>query len=160
MRPPRKRLSPRNTIHPRIPPELAVRLRGYRALTSASESAVVEAALRKHLDLDSDAERILRRFDRLTRKVARLQREVEVNAEFMAVWAQMWLATTPVLPASEKDQGRQAAAKRYEEMTAYVIKRLNGPKRLLTDILGQYTEDDPAPTPDPRKALNGHPERS
>ena len=73
----------------------------------------------------------------------------------MAVWAQMWLATTPVLPASEKDQGRQAAAKRYEEMTAYVIKRLNGPKRLITDILGQYTEDEPAPITD-RKASNGH----
>ena len=160
MRPRKKRLSPRNTIHPRIPPQLAVQLKGYRALTGASESAVVEAALRKHLDLDSDAERILRRFDRLNRRVARLQREVEVNAEFMAVWAQMWLATTPLLPAGEKEQGRLAAAKRYEEMTAYVIKRLNGPKRLLTDILGQYTDDDAAPTPEGRKELNGHPERS
>ena len=81
----KKRLSPRTTIHPRIPPDLAVRLKGYRALTGASESAVVEAALRKHLELDSDAERILRRFDRLNRRVDRLQREVEVNAEFLAV---------------------------------------------------------------------------
>lgn len=160
MRPPKKRLSPRNTIHPRIPPELAVRLKGYRALTGASESAVVEAALRKHLDLDSDAERILRRFDRLTRKIARVQREVEVNAEFMAVWAQMWLATTPLLAAAERDQGLRASAKRYEEMTAYVIKRLNGPKRLLTDILGQYSDDDAAATPEARKELDGHPERS
>ena len=160
MRSPKKRLSPRNTIHPRIPPELAVRLKGYRALTGASESAVVEAALLKHLDLDSDAERILRRFDRLTRKIARVQREVEVNAEFMAVWAQMWLATTPLLAAAERDQGLRASAKRYEEMTAYVIKRLNGPKRLLTDILGQYSDDDAAPAPEARKELNGHPERS
>jgi len=151
-----KLLSPRNTIHPRIPPDLAVRLKAYRVFTGASESAVVTQALLRHIDLDSDPDRILRRFDRLTRRVARLQREIEVNAEFMAVWSQMWFAHTPHLPVGEKDQARQAAAKRYEEMTAYVIKRLNGPKRLITDILGQYTEDEPAQISDPRKASDGH----
>jgi hypothetical protein len=148
----KKRLSPRTTIHPRIPPDLAVRLKGYRALTGASESAVVEAALRKHLELDSDAERILRRFDRLNRRVDRLQREVEVNAEFLAVWSQMWFAYTPQLPTGAREQARHFAARRYEEMTAHVIKRLNGPKRLLTDILGQYTDDE---SPKPEKVTNG-----
>lgn len=156
MRARKKRQSPRNTIHPRIPPELAVRLKGYRALTGASESAVVEAALRRHLDGDSDTGRILRRFDRLNRRVERLQREIEVSAEFNTVWAQMWFAYTPQLPAAERDQARQFAAKRYEEMTAYLLKRMTGSKRLITDILGQYSDEEPTPSLESGKASNGH----
>ena len=149
----RKRLGPRKTIHPRVPPDLYDRFKAYRTLRGASESAVITAALRRHLDQDSDVERILRRLDRGNRRIARLQREIEIQSEFLALWARLWFAHTPQMPPESMPEAKQYAKKRYAEMIQFLTKNLNGPKRLLVDLLGPYSDEDqgPVPVPGPRE---------
>ncbi len=71
----------RARLVPRVPAELAQRLANVCAATNATETAVVEAALRLHLDGTSDRTLLFRRLDRLGRAVERSHRDLELLSE-------------------------------------------------------------------------------
>jgi hypothetical protein len=143
-RPDRK---PRQVIHPRITYDLYSRMRAYCARRRISESAVIEAALREYLDQSSDAALIMRRLDRLARRIVRLGRETELLAEFVSVWTRIWFAHTPPLPEGARSAAQMSAAKRYEQMLDFLSKHLSGPKRLVTDLIGHDSDDGLPPPP-------------
>ena len=122
-------------------------MQAYRARRRVSESAVIEAALREYLDQSSDAALVMRRLDRMARRIARLGRETELLAEFVSVWTRIWFAHTPPLPDSARSAAQMSAAKRYEQMIDFLSKHLSGPKRLVTDLIGHDSDDGPPPTP-------------
>ena len=82
--------------------ELAVRKR-------LSKSQIVEAAVASFLSPDAADRReaaFVRRLDRLSRQLERMERDQTIAVEALALFVRFWLSVTPPLPDSA-----QAAAK-------------------------------------------------
>jgi hypothetical protein len=141
--PKKQRRRPRQVVHSRLDLEIFSRLKAYAARTGAEDSAVVNAALAQYLDKSSDTALILRRLDRMTRRMGRVQRELDGVAEFVTTWVQMWFAHTPQLTPEARKTAQQSAARRYAEMLDFIRKRITGPKRFLVDLLGPEEPDAP-----------------
>lgn len=132
----------RRRLYPYVTRELGDRLAQYCAAANATESAVVEAALRQYLDRTSDATLLLRRLDRLGRAVARLQRDLELQSEAFAVFVQVWFAHSPTLPADARRAAQAAAEERYEKFVNYVAEQFSSGHRFLDDLPRQTLATD------------------
>jgi hypothetical protein len=132
----------RQLIHPRVDMDVYNRLKAYAARTGTEEGAIANAALAQYLDKSSDTALVLRRLDRITRRLGRLQREIDGLSELITTWAQIWFAHTPQLTPEARKAAQQSAARRYSEMFDFVRKRITGRKRFLVDLLGPDESDD------------------
>jgi len=55
-----------------------------------------------------------RRFDRLTRSVDRMERDLEFSVEALALYIRAWLTTTPPLPDNAQAAAQAKGRERYE----------------------------------------------
>jgi predicted DNA-binding protein len=132
----------RARLLPRVPAELAERLSQVCASTNATETAVIEAALRKHLDGTSDRTLLFRRLDRLDRAHERSRRDVELLAEAFAVYVQLWLAHAPTLTEDERKAARKVAEGRYGQFVEHINKQFSGGHRFLDDLPREVIAND------------------
>jgi hypothetical protein len=101
-----------------------------------SVSLVAEAAIASFLTPDEDDRReaaVTRRLDRLTRQVERLERDLGVSVEAMALFIRYWLTVTPSIP----DDFQAAAQAKGRERFASFLQMLG--QRLATGK-GQFQE--------------------
>ena len=98
LKPRGRRGLPPQVVHSRLKRRTYNRFKAYTARTGASESAVINAALEKHLDNSADTALIIRRLDRLSRAVARTHRQSDTIAEVLSAFIQIWFAHTPADP--------------------------------------------------------------
>jgi hypothetical protein len=104
-----------------------------RALTEYAErrgkpkSLVAEAAIASFLSPES-AERqeatLVRRLDRITRQMERLERDVGISVETVALFVRFWLMATPSLPEQPQAAARAKGAERYEGFLKALGRRL------------------------------------
>jgi predicted transcriptional regulator len=126
-----------------LEPEVTRALAEYAARRAQSRSLVAEAAIASFLSPDA-AERqeaaFTRRLDQLDRRMARLERDLSIAVETLAVFVRFWLTTNPPLPEPAQAAARAKAGERYDAFVAALGRRLaKGPK------LGQeISEDVPA----------------
>jgi hypothetical protein len=97
-----------------------------------SKSMIAEAAIASFLSPD-DAERreaiVAKRLDQLDRRMTRIERDVGIAVESLAVFIRFWITTTPALPEPAAQAARAVASKRYEAFIAALSRRLaKGPK--------------------------------
>lgn len=107
-------------------------LADYAARRDQSQSMIAEAAIASFLSPDADERReaaIAKRLDQVDRRMARLERDVGIAVETLAVFVRFWLATTPALPEPAAQAARAKAAERYEAFVTALGRRLaKGPK--------------------------------
>lgn len=106
---------------------LLVELEALAARRKLSKSQIVEAALAAFLSPDAADQReaaIVRRLDRLTRAVERLERDVTVGNEALALFVKFWLTTTPPLPDTMRDAAQAKGRERYEGFVEALGRRL------------------------------------
>ena len=111
----------------RLPPKLSSHLADYAARKRVSQAFVVETALSSFLSPDSSEQMeaaLTRRLDRMLRQMERLEREVEVSNEAIALFVQFWLTTTPALPQKELAIAQTSGRKRYADFVAKLGERL------------------------------------
>jgi predicted transcriptional regulator len=126
-----------------LEPSVTKALAEYAARRAQSRSLVAEAAIASFLSPDA-AERqeaaLTRRLDQLDRRMARLERDLGIAVETLAVFVRFWLTTNPPLPEPAQAAARAKAGERYDAFVAALGRRLaQGPK------LGQeISEDVPA----------------
>ncbi len=95
-----------------LEPDLLEALEAYAAKRGKSKSLVAEAAVASFLSPDA-AERqeaaISRRLDRLSRQGDRLERDLGISIEMLALFVRSWLAATPPMPdaSTARAQGRE-----------------------------------------------------
>ena len=121
----------------RLPPKLSSHLADYAARKRVSQALVVETALASFLSPDSSERMeaaISRRLDRMSRQLGRLERDVEISNEAVALFVQFWLTTTPALPESEISAARASGRKRYHDFVSALGERVGGNKKLSADI--------------------------
>ncbi|TPN86682.1 CopG family transcriptional regulator [Mesorhizobium sp. CU2] len=110
-----------------LDPAVMAALLEYAARRDHSQSLVAEAAIASFLSPDADAHReaaISRRLDRIDRRIARLERDVGIAIETLAVFVRFWLATTPALPEPMAQAARAKASERYEAFISALGRRL------------------------------------
>jgi hypothetical protein len=132
----------RARLVPRVPAELAQRLADVCASTNSTETAVVVAALRKHLDGTSDRTLLFRRLDHLDRAVERSHRQLGLLSEAFGVFVQVWFAHAPTLDEEEKKSARRDADSRYRRFLQHVTQRFSGGPRFLDDLPRESIADD------------------
>lgn len=107
-------------------------LSAYAARREQSLSLIVEAAIASFLSPDADERReaaIAKRLDQIDRQIARLERDVLISVETIALFIRFWLRTTPPLPKAAAKAARAQAGARYDNFVAALSRRLNqGPK--------------------------------
>jgi hypothetical protein len=119
----------------RIPPDLDRRLEEAANTRRVSKSAVLELALHRYLDgALTDTALVLRRFDRIDRALQVLTRDLSIVSEALSVYIQLWMASTPEVPESEKADARRLANARFLRFTEYVATQLAAGHRLIDDL--------------------------
>lgn len=95
-----------------LDPELMTALAAYADRRGKSRSLVAEAAIASFLSPDADEQReaaIAKRLDRLDRRTTRLERDVGIGVEMIALFVRFWLSNTPPPPEAERAAMRRDA---------------------------------------------------
>ena len=140
-----------------LEPEVMTMLSDYAARREQPMSLIVEAAVASFLSPD-DAERrealITRRLDQIDRRMTRLERDVGISVETLAVFVRFWLTTTPALPEPAAQAARAKAGERYEAFVAALGRRLaQGPK--LRQEISEDVPDSSDGQGSPRMGAHG-----
>lgn len=112
--------------------EVMKALADYAARRDHSRSLVAEAAIASFLSPDA-AERqeaaTTKRLDQLDRRMTRMERDLGISVETLAVFVRFWLTTNPPLPEPAQAAARAQAGERYDAFVAALGRRLaKGPK--------------------------------
>lgn len=127
-----------------LEPDVMKALAAHAARRGHSMSLVAEAGIASFLSPDA-AERqeaaITKRLDQIDRRMTRVERDVGISVETLAIFVRFWLTTTPALPEPAAQAARAKAGERYEAFIVALGRRLaSGPK-----LRQEISEDiDPA----------------
>ena len=127
-----------------FPPEVLRKLIDLSDRKKISRSSIVEAAVTSFLSPDG-ADRmeaaLARRLDRLSRQVQRLERDVTIGNETLALFVRFWLTVTPPIPSEAQASAQVKGRERYENFVETLGRRLSKGTTLLRDILIEVRRD-------------------
>lgn len=126
-----------------LDPDLTSALADFAARRDRSQSMIAEAAIASFLSPD-DAERreaiVAKRLDQIDRRLTRVERDVGIAVESLAVFIRFWLMTTPALPEPAAKAAKAKSAERYEAFITALGRRLaQGPmlrQEIPEDVAG------------------------
>jgi hypothetical protein len=136
------KLSKKQRLSVYVEPAILKTLADYAARRDHSLSLVAEAAIASFLSPDA-AERqeaaTTKRLDQIDRRMTRMERDLGISIEMLAVFVRFWLTTNPPLPEPSQAAARAQAGERYDAFVAALGRRLaKGPK-----LLHEISEDVP-----------------
>jgi hypothetical protein len=120
-----------------LSPGLHEEIAGLSAKRRVSKSLVIEAAIASMLSPDSADAReaaFVRRLDRHTRQLERVERDLSIAIETMALFVRFWLTVTPPLPESAQTAARAKGAERYRDFVETLGRRLQRGNSLVREI--------------------------
>ena len=135
-----------------LDPAVMKGLADYAARREQPQSAIAEAAIASFLSPDADERReavFVKRLDQIDRRMTRLERDVGISVESLAVFIKFWLATTPALPEPAALAARAKAGERYDQFVTALGRRLAKGMKLRQEIsedLGPQESLEPAET--------------
>ena len=117
-----------------LDPAVMRSLAGYAARRGQSRSMIAEAAVASFVSPDLDERReaaTAKRLDGIGRHLQRLERDLGISVEMLAIFIRFWLASTPQLPDAAQAASRAKAGERYDSFLEALGRRLaKGPKVL------------------------------
>ena len=129
-----------------LDPAVMNRLAEHAARRNQSRSLIAEAAIESFLSLDA-AERqeaaITKRLDQVDRRLTRLERDIGISVEMLAVFVRFWLATTPALPEPAAQAARAKAGERYDAFVTALGRRLAKGPKLRQEIAEDVGANEP-----------------
>jgi len=126
-----------------LDPDVMKRLSAYAARREQSMSLIAEAAIASFLSPDADERReaaIAKRLDQQDRRLARLERDVGIAVETLALFIRFWLTTTPPLPEPAAQAARAKAGARYDNFVTALGRRLSEGPKLRQEIPEDVSE--------------------
>ena len=135
-----------------LDPEVMKTLSAYAARREQPMSLIAEAAIASFLSPDADERReaaIAKRLDQQDRRLARLERDVGIGVETLALFIRFWLTTTPPLPEPAAQAARAKAGARYDNFVSALGRRLNQGPKLRQEIPEDNDEEVPQSTSHP-----------
>jgi len=107
------------------------------------KSTIVEAAVASFLSPDAADQReaaLSRRLDGLARQAARLERDLSIAVEALALFIRFWLSISPPIAETAQAAAKAKGAERYASFVETLGRRLQKGQTLLREI----SEDIPA----------------
>lgn len=123
-----------------LSPELFRHLVAAATQANTSRSSVAEAAVAAFLSPDAAEKReaaFIRRLDRLTRQHAKLDRNLTILIETLALFIHYQLAVAPPIPVGDEAAVKAQGRERFEQFVARLGRRLAEHKSLVRDVVGQ-----------------------
>ncbi|HEY2534654.1 MAG TPA: CopG family transcriptional regulator [Xanthobacteraceae bacterium] len=118
-------------------PDLMAQLTELADRKRESKSVIAEAAICSFLTPD-DADRregaLARRLDRLTRQGERLERDVWIAAETLALFIRFWLTVTPPLPENAQAAAQAKGRERFQSFLETLGRRLAKGQSVLREV--------------------------
>ncbi len=127
----------RSRMNVYFPPEMLRQITDLADRKGLSRSAIVEAAVASFLSPDGSDRMeaaFTRRLDRLTRQVQRLERDVGISAETLALFIRFWLTITPPLPEDAQSSAQIKGRERFEGFVETLGRRLQKGQSFLREI--------------------------
>ncbi|WGM45872.1 hypothetical protein KOAAANKH_00737 [Brevundimonas sp. NIBR10] len=129
-----------------LEPRLLEQLEAYADRRGVSRSMVAEAAVASFLSPDA-AERqeaaLVRRLDRLNRHADRLERDVGIGIEMLAMFVRFWLTATPPLPEASQAAARAKGRERYGAFVESLGRRLATGRAFTREVTFELSDVDP-----------------
>jgi hypothetical protein len=120
-----------------LDPELMTQLIEFTDRKQQSKSLIAEAAIASFLTPDDSDRReaaIARRLDRLTRQGERLERDLWIAAETLALFIRFWLTVTPPLPESAQAVAQAKGRERFDAFLETLGRRLAKGQSVLREV--------------------------
>ena len=130
----------------RLSRPLAYKFESVAARRHGGLSALVEEGLKAMLEpqaLPGIDEALLRRLDHLNRTVARIDRDMAIVTETLALFVRYFLTITPPLPQSDQEPARLLGRERFEVFVTEVGRRIAGDRRLVAEVLESIAKNEP-----------------
>lgn len=127
----------RSRMNVYFPPEMLKQIADLADRKGLSRSAIIEAAVASFLSPDGSDRMeaaFTRRLDRLTRQVQRLERDVGISAETLALFIRFWLTITPPLPEDAQSSAQIKGRERFEGFVETLGRRLQKGQSFLKEI--------------------------
>ncbi len=142
----------RSRMNVYFPPEMLKQIADLADRKGLSRSAIVEAAVASFVSPDGSDRMeaaFTRRLDRLTRQVQRLERDVGISAETLALFIRFWLTITPPLPEDARSSAQIKGRERFEGFVETLGRRLQKGQSFLREIPDDIAASEPpVPTHD------------
>ncbi len=124
-----------------LEPETMAALEAFARRREKPLSLVAEAAIASFITPD-EAQRqeaaIVRRLDQHTRAVERLERNLGISIETMALFVRFWLTTTPAVPEAQQAAAQAKGRERFEGFVAALGRRLAKGASFTREISEDY----------------------
>ena len=137
----------RDRMNVYFPPELLKQISELADRKRLSRSAIVEAEVVSFLSPDGADRReaaFTRRLDRLSRQMQRLERDVGLTAESLALFIRFWLTITPPLPNDAQAAAQAKGRDRFEGFVEALGRRLQKGQSFLREIPEDIGRQEPA----------------
>ena len=142
----------RDRMNVYFPPQMLKEITELAERRKLSRSAIVEAAVASFLSPDGADKReaaFARRLDRLSRQAGRIERDLRVTADTLALFVRFWLTITPPLPSDAQAAAQIKGRERYEGFVETLGKRLQKGQNFLHEIPGDVSGQPLVDEPDP-----------
>ena len=136
-------MKPRLNVH--VADELFEKVDIAAKRPGVTKAAVVEAALMGFFSKEFDDQRdgaLIRRLDRLTRQYDRLERNLSITTETLALFVRFFLTVTSPLPNTDQDAARALGKERFDYFTTQLARRLAGGKNMIRDVLEEISAEE------------------
>jgi hypothetical protein len=132
-----------------LDPALMTQLAELAERKKKSMSLVAETAIISLLtpdEADSREAAVVRRLDRLTRQVERLERDLAISLEATALFIRYWLTITPSIPTDFQAVAQVKGRERFASFLQMLGQRLASGQRVFQEVSGDVTFDASAPS--------------
>lgn len=134
-----------------LDPDVMNALDDYAARREVSLSLIAEAAIASFLSPDADERKeaaITRRLDQIDRRVQRVERDLGIAIETLALFVRFWLNSIPALPESAQAEARAKGLQRYDAFVDALGRRLSKGPKLRQEIADDVSLASPADADD------------
>ena len=102
---------------------------------------LTQAALIEFLKTDEDKREalLLRRLDRLARQLTKMELDLSILTETLALYIQYELAIAPPVPVSDQAAAKAQARERFQHFISRVAERMADGKSLINDVTREFT---------------------
>lgn len=120
-----------------LEPKLKQRLADFADRREQSASLIAETAIASFLSPDAEERKeaaIVKRLDRIDRNLQRLERDLEITSEALALFVRFWLNSTVSLPENAQATARAEGMIRYQNFLETLGQRLAKGRRLWREL--------------------------
>ncbi|EXL02158.1 MULTISPECIES: ribbon-helix-helix protein, CopG family [Hyphomicrobiales] len=127
----------RDRLNASLPVALIDQVAELAARKKITRSSIVEAALESFFSPDNaqmQEAALARRLDRLSRQVARIERDLGISAETLALFVRFWLTVTPPIAPDAYSAAQAKGRVRFEGFVDTLGKHLQSGRSFLKEI--------------------------